>query len=318
MPPTLVPAWPVGDAAGMDERPETDRAPTGDQPGSDRSAVTVAEAAVLLGLSTDAIRSRLNRGTLDGRKDAGGWVVLLPRPAATVDQPSPTGQQPSATWHRPRPDRGQGRDDRRPALRGRAPAGRARDADRRAATPRRAAARGPRPDPRPRRRPGRPIVTSGGTTTGHAPGPGAPVAPAVVAVLGSVTLDDAAIAAATPSASPRCRARACAAAPRWTPTGGRRAGRSSTRTPATTGGGSWTSSAGRAGCDRGCDVDRPRTWRRPAWLRRASLGRPGEKEKRWGGVGAPAPVRSVPEVWRRGRGAPSTNGYRGRPDRADN
>jgi len=89
----------------MDERPGTDRVPTGDQPGSDRSAVTVAEAAILLGLSTDAVRSRLNRGTLDGRKDAGGWVVLLPRPSATVDQPSPTGQQPSATGHRPGTDR---------------------------------------------------------------------------------------------------------------------------------------------------------------------------------------------------------------------
>jgi len=89
----------------MDERPGTDRAPTVDQPGTDRGAVTVAEAAVLLGLSTDAVRSRLNRGTLDGRKDAGGWVVLLTRPSATVDQPSPTGQQPAATGHRPGTDR---------------------------------------------------------------------------------------------------------------------------------------------------------------------------------------------------------------------
>ena len=67
--------------------------------------MTVAEAAILLGLSTDAVRSRLNRGTRDGRKDAGGWVVLLPRPSAPVDQPSPTGQQPSATGHRPGTDR---------------------------------------------------------------------------------------------------------------------------------------------------------------------------------------------------------------------
>jgi hypothetical protein len=78
------------------ERPGSDRSPTVDQPGTDRSEVTVAEAAVLLGLSTDAVRSRLNRGTLDGRKDAGGWVVLLPRPSATVDQPSATGHRPSA------------------------------------------------------------------------------------------------------------------------------------------------------------------------------------------------------------------------------
>ena len=64
----------------------------------------------------------------------------------------------------------------------------------------------PRPDPRPRRRPGRPVVTSGGITTGHAPGPGAPVAPAVVAVLGSVTLDDAANSAALDRAVTRLRA----------------------------------------------------------------------------------------------------------------
>jgi len=53
-------------------------------------------------------------------------------------------------------------------------------------------------------------------------------------------------------------------------------------------------------------------------LRRASLGRPGGKGERWGGTGAPAPGRSVPEAWRPGRGAPSANGYRGRTDRADN
>jgi len=67
--------------------------------------VTVAEAAILLGLSTDAVRSRLNRGTLDGRKDAGGWVVLLPRPSATGQQPPPTVDQPSPTGHRPSADR---------------------------------------------------------------------------------------------------------------------------------------------------------------------------------------------------------------------
>jgi hypothetical protein len=81
---------------GTNERPGTNRAATADQPSSDRSEVTVGEAAVLLGLSTDAVRSRLNRGTLDGRKDAGGWVVFLPRPSPTVEQPSPTGHRPSS------------------------------------------------------------------------------------------------------------------------------------------------------------------------------------------------------------------------------
>jgi hypothetical protein len=76
-------------------RPDTNRAATVDQPPTDRSEVTVGEAAVLLGLSTDAVRSRLNRGTLDGRKDAGGWVVFLHRPSPTVEQPSTTGHRPA-------------------------------------------------------------------------------------------------------------------------------------------------------------------------------------------------------------------------------
>ena len=86
-------------------RPGSDRAATVDQPGADRSEVTIAEAAVLLGLSTDAVRSRLNRGTLDGRKDANGWVVYPPRPSATGQQLSPTVDQPPATGHRPSTDR---------------------------------------------------------------------------------------------------------------------------------------------------------------------------------------------------------------------
>ena len=40
------------------------------------------------------MRSRLNRGTLEGRKEADGWVVYLPV-EPTVDQPSPTVERPS-------------------------------------------------------------------------------------------------------------------------------------------------------------------------------------------------------------------------------
>lgn len=78
-----------GTIPDVDDRPGTDRAPTVDR-------LSVAEAAARLGLSTDAVRSRLNRGTLGGHKEAGGWVVLLRRPSATVDQPSPTGQRPGS------------------------------------------------------------------------------------------------------------------------------------------------------------------------------------------------------------------------------
>ena len=56
-----------------------DRRPTVAQPSTDRPPIvdrlTVAEAAARLGISSDAVRSRLNRGTLEGRKEADGWVV---------------------------------------------------------------------------------------------------------------------------------------------------------------------------------------------------------------------------------------------------
>ncbi len=76
----------------------SDRRATVDQPSTDRPPIvdrlTVAEAAARLGISSDAVRSRLNRGTLEGRKEADGWVVYLPV-EPTVDQPSPTVERPS-------------------------------------------------------------------------------------------------------------------------------------------------------------------------------------------------------------------------------
>ncbi len=80
----------------------SDRRPTVDQPSTDRPPIvdrlTVAEAAARLGISSDAVRSRLNRGTLEGRKEEDGWVVYLPVEVPiepTVDQPSPTVERPS-------------------------------------------------------------------------------------------------------------------------------------------------------------------------------------------------------------------------------
>jgi hypothetical protein len=81
----------------MSDRPGSDRAPTVERPGDDRERLSVAQAAARLGLSTDAVRGRLNRGTLEGRKEADGWVVYLP--------PPPTVDQPSATVGRASPDR---------------------------------------------------------------------------------------------------------------------------------------------------------------------------------------------------------------------
>jgi hypothetical protein len=58
--------------------------PTNDQPAdahpTDRTTdrrVTVAQAAELLGLSEDAVRSRLKRGTLSKEKDADGTVFVV-------------------------------------------------------------------------------------------------------------------------------------------------------------------------------------------------------------------------------------------------
>jgi hypothetical protein len=72
--------------------------PTNDQPANAHSTdqatdrrVTVARAAVLLGLSEDAIRSRLKRGTLSKEKDADGTVFVVldgGRPTTNGDRPT--------------------------------------------------------------------------------------------------------------------------------------------------------------------------------------------------------------------------------------
>jgi hypothetical protein len=66
----------------------TDAHPT--DPTADRR-VTVAEAALLLSLSEDAIRSRLKRGTLSKEKDADGTVFVVldgDRPTTNGDRPA--------------------------------------------------------------------------------------------------------------------------------------------------------------------------------------------------------------------------------------
>ncbi len=77
-----------------------DRTPTGEQQDTtvenDRPDVTrqdatvgVVEAAHLLGTTTDAVRARLRRGTLQGHKVNGEWQVIIPAP--TVGQQDATG-----------------------------------------------------------------------------------------------------------------------------------------------------------------------------------------------------------------------------------
>ncbi len=77
--------------------------PTNDQPAHDHRTdqtadrrVTVAQAALLLGLSEAAVRSRLKRGTLSKEKDADGTVFVVldgggsgdRRPTANGDRPA--------------------------------------------------------------------------------------------------------------------------------------------------------------------------------------------------------------------------------------
>lgn len=70
-----------------------DRTPT-DSDRDRQDAVTVAEAAQRLGVSHDAIRARLRRGTIDGEKRGDEWIVFLPAEGHDGQQDtdtSPTG-----------------------------------------------------------------------------------------------------------------------------------------------------------------------------------------------------------------------------------
>ena len=79
--------------------------PTNDQPAHDHPTnqtadrrVTVAQAALLLGLSEDAVRSRLKRGTLSKEKDADGTVFVVldgGRPTTNSDRPTTNGDRPT-------------------------------------------------------------------------------------------------------------------------------------------------------------------------------------------------------------------------------
>ncbi len=93
---------PTTDQDATDHRPTT-----GDHP-PDPVPATLEEAAVTLGITSNAVRQRLKRGTLTGEKTAGGWVVWLPTDQTTIgivgrsvsDQPPTTGRP---TSDRPRP-----------------------------------------------------------------------------------------------------------------------------------------------------------------------------------------------------------------------
>jgi hypothetical protein len=63
-----------------------------------RRRTTVAEAARLLGISAEAVRGRIRRGTLPVEREGGTVYVLLDEPkpgSTTTDQPRTTADQPS-------------------------------------------------------------------------------------------------------------------------------------------------------------------------------------------------------------------------------
>jgi len=74
----------------QNDRPPGDHRPTTADPG----AMPIDTAADRLGITVNAVRQRVKRGTLEGYKTPAGWVVVVDRP--TTDRPAT-----SATDHRP-------------------------------------------------------------------------------------------------------------------------------------------------------------------------------------------------------------------------
>lgn len=67
-------------------RQASDGLPTGNRQDTDRHAVDVATAARRLGITPDAVRSRLHRGTLPGERFGNQWRVFLdPEPPPADD-----------------------------------------------------------------------------------------------------------------------------------------------------------------------------------------------------------------------------------------
>ncbi len=54
----------------------------------------IEEAAARLGITVNAVRQRIKRGTVEGYKTPAGWVVVVDRP--TTDQ-GPTDHRPTTT-----------------------------------------------------------------------------------------------------------------------------------------------------------------------------------------------------------------------------
>ena len=75
----------------QNDRPDGDHRPTTVE------HVPIAAAAVQFGITVNAVRQRIKRGTLEGYKTPAGWVVVIDRP--TTDRPptTATNQRPTTT-----------------------------------------------------------------------------------------------------------------------------------------------------------------------------------------------------------------------------
>ena len=85
--------------------------PVGRQAVADRTGIPVATAARQLGVTPDAVRARLHRGTLLGHKVDGEWRVFLDPPADQVLSERPTERQDGR--HAPTVDRSDTQQDSR-------------------------------------------------------------------------------------------------------------------------------------------------------------------------------------------------------------
>ncbi len=70
----------------------SDRPP--DQAAGQAATHTIADAARLLGMSENAVRKRIRRGTLAAHKEGDRWLVAIPTTPATIGQ---AGDHPPAT-----------------------------------------------------------------------------------------------------------------------------------------------------------------------------------------------------------------------------
>ncbi|MDP9471959.1 MAG: sigma-70 region 4 domain-containing protein [Chloroflexota bacterium] len=85
---------PPTDHSDQSNRPAGDHRPTT----ADPAPVPIEEAAARLGITVNAVRQRIKRGTVEGYKTPAGWVVVVERPTIATDHTTrPTKPRPTTT-----------------------------------------------------------------------------------------------------------------------------------------------------------------------------------------------------------------------------